>query len=210
VRAPAIVALILGVACGNVSVYTELVRGRPEEAAGGCRLELSATESPLLDIHGRVNLPKGVWLTGKTVDFYKESDVAKLVDSPCRTYALYGSFNAIDPVDRSEEFSDGIVATALGVPRDRVTWSEITVAPTRFTGAYEYRDWYPRDVPPRKGWVTLRVLKGVAYYFLLETNQQYWDSVSDTFKKSAETAVFTAAMGQGPSALDDDAVSAAD
>jgi hypothetical protein len=79
----------------------------------------------------------------------------------------------------------------------------VTSTPTRFSGAYEYRDWYPKPVPPRKGWATLRVHSGVAYWFALETNQQYWYSVADIFKKSADTARFTAAMGQGPSTLDD-------
>ncbi|MBZ5714520.1 hypothetical protein [Nannocystis pusilla] len=208
-----LLALVIGldVACAGVAArdpYTALMRGHPEEA-GGCTLALSDVQSPLLEIQGRVNLPRGVLLIDETLDFYKDSEVARLVGSPCRTYAIYGWFNVIDPVG-PDDHRDGIVYSALGLPPDHVRWSEVTMTPTRFSGAYEYRDWYPRPVPPRKGWATLRVLRGVAYYFVLETNQDYWDSLGEIFKRSAETAVFTAARGQGPSALDDEAALAAD
>jgi hypothetical protein len=195
--------LALAVACATTNdPYALLTRGYPDEAAAGCRLELSDTPSPLLKIDGRVNLPKGVLLLDEPLDFYKESEVARLAGSPCRIYAIYGWANAIDPIDYPNEYPDTVVAGATGVPRDHITWSEVTSTPTRFSGAYEYRDWYPQ-VPPRKGWATLRVYSGVAYWFALETNQQYWYSVADILKRSAETAQFTPAMGQGPSTLDD-------
>ncbi|MCY1055348.1 hypothetical protein [Nannocystis sp. SCPEA4] len=206
-------ALFIGpdVGCAGFAArdpYAVLMRGHPEEA-GGCTLALSDVQSPLLEIQGWVNLPRGVLLIDEPLDFYKDSEVARLVGSPCRTYAIYGWFNVIDPV-RPDDHPDGIVYGTLGLPPYHVRWSEVTRTPTRFSGAYEYRDWYPRPVPPRKGWAHLRVLRGVAYYFVLETNQDYWDSLSDIFKRSAETAVFTAARGQGPSALDDEAAAAAD
>lgn len=201
---PRLALACLAVACATASdPYSILTRGYPDEA-GGCRLELSAAPSPLLAIEGRATLPRGVLLLAESLDFYKDSEVARLSGSPCRIAAMYGWSNAIDPIDHPNEHPDTIVAGATGVPRDHVTWSEVTNTPTRFSGAYEYRDWYPRPVPPRKGWATLRVYRGVAYWFALETNQQYWHSVADILKKSAETAVFTPAMGQGPSTLDDD------
>lgn len=201
----ALAPLAVAVACANANdPYAILTRGYPDEA-GGCRLELAADPSPLLDIDGRATLPKGVLLLDDPLDFYKESEVARLAGSPCRIYAIYGWSNAIDPIDDPNEYPDTIVTGATGVPRDHVTWSEVTSTPTRFSGAYEYRDWYPTRVPPRKGWATLRVYRGVAYWFALETNQQYWYSVADIFKESADSARFTPSRGQGPSTLDDDA-----
>lgn len=205
ILALACLAVTVAVACAAARAsdpYTVLTRGHPDEA-GGCRLELSATESPLLDIEGRVTLPRGVLLLDETLDFYQETEVARLAGSPCRIYAIYGWANAIDPIANPNEYPDVIIAGATGVPHDQITWSEVTSTPTRFSGAYEYRDWYPRPVPPRKGWATLRVYSGVSYWFALETNQQYWHSVADIFKRSAESAQFTPSRGQGPSTLDD-------
>lgn len=196
------IGLVIGACASARDPYTILMRGHPEEAEG-CHLELSDVQSPLLEIDGRVHLPRGVPLLSETLDFYKDSEVARLAASPCRTYAIYGWFNAIDPTNIPNEYAEAFAYDALGVPAEHVTWTGVTQTTTRFSGAYAYRDWYPRPVPPRRGWVHLKVLRGVAYYVALETNQDYWRSLVDIFQRSAETAVFTPARGQGPSTLDD-------
>lgn len=160
--------------------------GRGPNAEGVCTRGLD--EAPTAALGGNVHarLPRGVLTIREALRFYHADDVRALAASPCRSYAMFESF--IDAQTRTpSQLREQVVQMALFLADQTVQWSDVSVDADGVRGAYEYRGWMPDGNLRRKGWATIKLSAGNAYFYVQETDAHHWDALSATFRASAET-----------------------
>ncbi len=163
-----------------------LGRGPDAAAEGVCTRGLD--EAPTTALGGNVHarLPRGVLAIREALRFYHADDARALAASPCRSYAMFESF-VDSPTRTPSQLREQVVQMALFLADQTVQWSDVSVDADGVRGAYEYRGWMPDGNLRRKGWATIKLSAGNAYFYVQETDAHHWDALADTFRASAAT-----------------------
>jgi hypothetical protein len=163
-----------------------LGRGRAAADTELCTTGLD--EAPTVGRSGsvRAHLPRGVLAIREALRFYDADQMRALAAAPCRSYAMFESF-VDSPARTPAQLREHVVQLALFLADQTVQWSELSVDADGVHGAYEYNGWMPDGNERRKGWATIKLDAGHAYFYVQETDAKHWDALAGTFRASAAT-----------------------
>ncbi len=164
--------------------------GDGDEASSGgtgvkeCDAEVSDTPAAFFADRVLVRLPKGVELVERNEVLARVPNSNQ--QSACEVIVSNGALGYFqaDPGKDPKTTRDEIL-TQFGYPLDDATWSDENLQGRNYAAKYELPE-DDKGNPPVAGYMTLKEVDGVLFWYILETHPNAYPAIKKTFMESGK------------------------